>query len=93
MRHRLHRIVKGAVELILGVGMIAVPAGLTFAGASVPAEMLIGIWLILGLPLAILLITDIRAMYREEAERAEREAEEWRQYAEWTRSNGDGEEE
>ena len=25
MRHRLHRIVKGAVELILGVGMIAVP--------------------------------------------------------------------
>ena len=49
--------------------------------------MLIGIWLVLGLPLAILLITDIRSMYREEAER---EAEEWRQYAEWTRSNGEG---
>ena len=66
--------------------MAAVPAILVHMGARMTLTALVLIWLILGLPLAILLVADIRAMYREEAEK---EAEEYREYMEWAKTHGE----
>ena len=86
MTRKFLKSLKLLLEIALLSGMAAVPAILVRMGARMTLTALVLIWLILGLPLAILLVADIRAMYREEAEK---EAEEYREYMEWAKTHGE----
>lgn len=66
---KLRKLIIAAIETILGFGMIAVPALLTNSGVTVTVKMLIGIWLLIGIPLFSLMVYDFRASNREEDEK------------------------